>query len=175
MDMHLNLSRMPPPGPLLELLSLASGDPNVAMGTAGLALDDSLRKLLPPGIGDGGQREVRTKPTTKAGASPLEAAKVTPGSSFLAPSLVRLIGDSCGKKTVKSGFSALEFERGGWPNGPRNRKMLPPATCSRAGQGTRNPSSLDSLPSLLSRGALVFPQRQLLGFQRWTPRHGYHG
>lgn len=85
MDMHLNLSRVPPPSPLLELLSVAPGDPNVATRTAGLALDDSLRKLLPPGIGDGGKREVRTKPTTKAGPSPSEAAKVAPGGFFSGP------------------------------------------------------------------------------------------
>ncbi|EPY87335.1 synaptic vesicle 2-related protein [Camelus ferus] len=56
--------------------------------------------------------EMKTKPTAKAGDSPAEAVKAKPGATFPAPSLVRLIGSSRGKKTVNSGFSALDFERG---------------------------------------------------------------
>lgn len=53
--MNLNLSRMPPPGPLLELLSLAPGDPDVSRKMTGLVPDDSLRKLLLPGTGGEGK------------------------------------------------------------------------------------------------------------------------
>ena len=73
---------MLPPGPFLESLSLVPGDPNVSMRTAGLAPGDNLRELLPPGIGGGGERPVRTKPTAKAGASPSEVEKATPGGFF---------------------------------------------------------------------------------------------
>lgn len=68
---------MLPPGPFLESLSLIPGDPNVTTRTAGLAPDDNLRELLPPGIGGGGETEVRTKPTAEAGASPSEVEKAT--------------------------------------------------------------------------------------------------
>ena len=47
---------MLPPGPFLESLSLIPGDPNVTTRTAGLAPDDNLRELLPPGIGGGGAK-----------------------------------------------------------------------------------------------------------------------
>lgn len=73
---------MLPPGPLLESLSLVPGDPNVSTRTAGLTPDDNLRELLPPGIGGGGERAVRTKPTAEAGASPSEVGKATPGGFF---------------------------------------------------------------------------------------------
>ena len=73
---------MLPPGPLLESLSLVPGDPNVSTRTAGLAPDDNLRELLPPGIGGGGERAVRTKPTAEAGASPSEVGKATTGGFF---------------------------------------------------------------------------------------------
>lgn len=94
--------------------------------------------------------EMKTKPTAKAGDSPAEAVKAKPGATFPAPSLVRLIGSSRGKKTVNSGFSALDFERGGWPNGQSNGKTLnhPPAPI-----GARGPEVLppwDSLQALLT-------------------------
>ena len=70
------------PGPFLESLSLIPGDPNVTTRTARLAPDDNLRELLPPGIGGGGETEVRTKPTAEVGASPSEVEKATPGGFF---------------------------------------------------------------------------------------------
>lgn len=50
MDMHLNLSHVPHLAPF----GVAQGGSNVSMGTAGLAPDDNLRKLVPLGIGDCG-------------------------------------------------------------------------------------------------------------------------
>lgn len=73
---------MLPPSLFLESLSLVPGDPNVTTRTARLAPDDNLIELLPPGIGGGGEREVRTKPIAEAGACPSEVEKATLGGFF---------------------------------------------------------------------------------------------
>lgn len=82
---------------------------------------------------------MRTKPTAKAAPHTPEAAKAALGASLLAPSSVSLVGDSWGKKTVNSGFSALDFERGVWPSGWRNGKMLHQPPAQGRGPGILSP------------------------------------
>lgn len=120
-----------PSWPPLGLLSLAPGDPHV-QGHSWAYPDDNRRKpSSSPSPGNWGPRpeEMRIKPKAKAGASPSEAMKAVLGASFLTVSSIRLVGDSWRKKTVNSGFSALELEGGSGATRAENEGMLhPPLT-----------------------------------------------
>lgn len=97
MDMHLNLSHVPHLAPM-ELPSLVPRDPNVFMGTAGLATDDHPRKLLPQALG--------TEAKAKTGSPGSEAVAVTWGS-FPGPLLQQVDLVTLGERKWLTQVSAL--------------------------------------------------------------------